>query len=326
MREDWDRRAAQDAESAIYTRDRATDAEDFARSGEANYNQLVRPYLPLLLDGRPAKDCRVVEIGCGIGRMTEWFARAFGAVDALDVSPLMLAEARRRLSGQDNIAFHAGNGSDLAPVASRSADLVFSYIVFQHIPSRAAIEGYVREAARVLKTQGVFKFQVNGDLSPAYARHERDTWLGEVFSRPEVAEMLRAAGFSTLAMEGAGTQYFVVTAIKGSAPPGHRCVLPGESWAEPLLLEGFGPAVEDSWRPLSGRARVRVEGEGSRLYAGIYFWPESCQHRLTLAGHGFEVATPGDHYFECPGSAGDIELTLEPPPLRDPAFRVLGLY
>jgi len=325
MREDWDRRAREDAERFIYTRDSASDAEDFVRSGEANYRQLVRPYLPILLGGKPACDCRAVEIGCGIGRMTEWLAADFGFVEALDVSPAMIQAARQRLGHVPNIAFHSGSGSDLAPVADASADLVFSYIVFQHIPSRTAIEGYVSDAARILKDGGAFKFQLNGDQTPAYLAHQRDTWLGEVFSEADVARMLAAAGLTPIASEGAGTQYYVVTAIKG-APPARSYVLPGEPWAAPFLMEGFGPAVDGSWRPMAGRAKLRVEGRGTRLYLGLYFWPESCHHELTVAGHRFQVSTPGDHYFECPRGEGEIEITLDPPPEKHPAFRVMGVY
>src|ERR1700739_4813063 len=131
MRKDWDRRAREDAESFIYT-----GAGNFASSGEANYKQLIRPYLPFLLRGKSPAECRIVEIGCGIGRMTQWLAASFGFVDAIDASPVMLETARERLGHQSNIAFHLGHGSDLAPVGNACADLVFSYIVFQHIPSR----------------------------------------------------------------------------------------------------------------------------------------------------------------------------------------------
>lgn len=325
MREDWDRRAQQDAERFIYTRDSASDTADFVRSGEANYNQLVRPYLPILLRGKPARDCRALEIGCGIGRMTEWFAANFGNVDAVDVSPVMIDAARQRLSHRSNICFHVGSGSDLTPVADVSVDLVFSYIVFQHIPSRAAIEGYICDAARVLKDGGTLKFQVNGDQSPAYLAHQRDTWLGEVFSPADVAGMLSGAGFTPIASEGAGTQYYMVTACKGD-PPARSYVLPGEPWAAPLLLEGFGDPVDGSWRPMTGNSKVRVEGAGDRLYLGLYFWPESCHHRLSLAGHNFQIASPGDHYFECEVKAAEIEIKLEPAPQKLPAFRVIGRF
>ena len=324
MREDWDARARQDAERNIYTRDDADDVNDFGLSGEANYNQLVRPYLPVLLSGREVRSCRVVEIGCGVGRMTEFLARDFGFVDAVDVAPAMIQGARRRLGHLPNIAFHAGRGSDLEPVEDGSADLVFSYIVFQHIPSRTVIESYVREAARVLRDGGAFKFQVNGDQSAAYLAHRRDTWLGETFSTGEASAMLASSGFSIISMEGAGTQYFVITARKG--PVQHAgYLLPGEPWAEPFLLHGFGAAVDASWRPMESRARVLLEGAGSLLYVGLYFWPESCRHRLTVAGHCFEVTESGDHFFECARVGGEIELALDPAPTRAPAFRVIGL-
>ena len=71
---------------------------------------------------------------------------------------------------------------------------------------------------------------------------------------------------------------------------------------------------------------MRLEGAGRRLYLGLYFWPESCRHRLTVAGHALEVSASGDHYFECPAQAGEIEIALDPPPARPPAFRVIGLY
>lgn len=324
MREEWDQRAREDAEHYIYTRDETGDVTDFAHSGETNYNQLVRPYLPILLCGRDARSCRVVEIGCGIGRMTEYFARDFGFVDAVDVSSEMIEGARRRLGHLSNIAFHAGGGSDLAAVADGIAELVFSYIVFQHIPSREAIERYVGEAARVLRDGGAFKFQLNGDQSEAYLAHDRDTWLGETFSDAEAREMLAHAGFSIISAEGAGTQYFVITARKGPAVR-EGYVLPGEPWAGELLLEGFGAPVDASWRPMGAKARVRLQGAGATVYMGLYFWPESCRHRLTIGGHAFEIAEPGDYYFECPGIAGDVAITLDPPPTKAPAFRVIGL-
>lgn len=328
MREDWDRRAREDAEYYIYTRDPAKHLDDFSASGQANYNQLVRPFLPMMLNGQPAHSARVVEIGCGLGRMTSCFARDFGFVEALDVSPEMIDGARRRLDGLSNVGFHIVSGRDLAPIADGSADLVFSYIVFQHIPSREVIESYVGEAARVLKESGVLKFQVNGDQSPEYLDHPRDTWLGETLSEAEARAMLVRWGFSAIALEGVGTQYFVITARKGESPRQRPYVLPGEPWAAPLLVEGFGPPVERSWRPVSANARVRLEGQGSHLYLGLYFWPESCHHQLTLAGHTFDVTAPGDHYFECTAKLGSIEfeIRIEPPPTRAPAFRILGLY
>lgn len=325
MRSDWDARAAEDAEHFIYSND-SVDALGFAASGKANYDQLVRPYLPYLLDGRLARECDVVEIGCGIGRMTEWFAREFRQVDAVDVSPIMIGKARQRLAACRNLRFHLIDGTRLNPIASSSAHLVFSYIVFQHIPSRESIDNLINESARVLRRGGVLKVQLNGDQSVDYAGHLRDTWFGETYSVAQVEAVLAQCGLNPIAMEGIGTQYFTVTARKGPEPAIASWILPGESGAE-YFLEGFGEPVEHSWRPMAASARIKVPGQGKRVYVGIYFWPDSCHHDIWLAGRRFRVDFPGDHYFECDAGPGsEIELRVEPPPATPPAFRVIGRY
>src|SRR5690349_5382992 len=107
MRDDWDARARADAERFIYTRDTVHSLADFDASGRANYDQLLRPYLPVLLDGRSPRVCRALEIGCGVGRMTRSAAEAFGEVHGVDVSPAMIEQARRRLADCANVKLHA---------------------------------------------------------------------------------------------------------------------------------------------------------------------------------------------------------------------------
>ena len=315
MKRDWNERALQNAEHFVYTRNPDADGADFDSSGRANYDQLVRPYLPVLLNGAAPRDCRVLEIGCGIGRMTRWFAESFGEVHGIDIAPEMIGQARDRLAAYPNVLLHTGSGFDLQPLPDAHFDLVFSYIVFQHIPSAAVIRNYVREAARVLKPLGAFKFQVNGDQSTAYRAHVRDTWQGETFSRGELHEMLDIAGLSVAAMEDPGTQYFVVTARKGAAPDRRSYYLPGEP-------------EDGGWRPVAPLSTVRLlspGGEGSRLYAGIYFWPVDPheEHRVTMTVD--EIALdprvargPGDHFLEWtlpPHASGfrEIRMDINPP-------------
>jgi ubiquinone/menaquinone biosynthesis C-methylase UbiE len=329
MREDWDQRAVEDAQRYVYTRDAETDVAGFDESGLANYDQLIRPYLPLLLDGRPAGECRVLEIGCGAGRMTRWLSAHFGAVDALDVSVEMLKRAAAALVGVSNVTFVEGTGIDLSGCPDSAFDLVFSYIVFQHIPSAAVVESYVREAARVLKPGACFKFQVNGDRSPAYLAHARDTWQGETFSREQVGAMLRAAGLEWIASEGENTQYCVITARNGSLAA--------------QAMGGLVDPVDDSWRPMDSCVRVRLrvpEGRSRRFYLAAYWWPHvafiPCSITVALAGRALGVAAverAGDAYVEfgVPDSfdAGievEAAVDLEPAPWKPPALRALGLY
>ncbi len=341
MRTDWDQRARSDAERYIYTRDSESDVAEFDRSGLANYNQLVRPFLPLLLDGKPSRDCRVLEIGCGAGRMTQWFAGAFGEVHGVDVSPEMIRLARRRLRHARNVELSVGDGVSLRPLPDRYFDLVFSYIVFQHIPSREIITGYVREAARVLKDGGAFKFQVGG-VSQSTSAEAADTWHGVSLSFEEAREMLAGTGFELISAEGAGTQLFVITAVKGPGGSRHprQCILPGEDPAGEMLLDGWGAAVDRSWRPVECSFSFMIDvnrGEAGLVYLGLYIWPgdgSRCRRIEVKAGGKpagrAEFHGEGDHYFEFPLPAGvvsgslKIDVELQPGFARQPACRVAG--
>ncbi|MGC4049782.1 MAG: class I SAM-dependent methyltransferase, partial [Paludibaculum sp.] len=63
-----------------------------ARPGRANYDQLVRAFLPVLLNNQDPRACSVLEIGCGVGRMTRWFTEYFGEVHGLDIAPEMISQ------------------------------------------------------------------------------------------------------------------------------------------------------------------------------------------------------------------------------------------
>lgn len=148
---------------------------------------------------------RVLEIGCGTGRLTRALANVFGEVHAVDVSGEMIQRARLALAGQPNAHVHQNNGCDLAVVPAGEFDFAYSNIVFQHIPSHAVIESYVREVHRLLRPGALFKFQVQGD--PNETRPD-DTWHGVWFSDEQVCAMAKRCHFEPRYRHGAGTQYF----------------------------------------------------------------------------------------------------------------------
>ena len=93
---------------------------------------------------------RVVEIGCGVGRLTRELAGRAARVDALDVSEQMLASPVSYNPGLANVRRLQGDGGSLGGVDDASATVCFSHVVFQHIPDPAVTLGYVREMGRVL--------------------------------------------------------------------------------------------------------------------------------------------------------------------------------
>src|SRR3954469_24068450 len=112
----------------------------------------------------------VVDIGCGIGRLTRALAARAGEVLAVDVSSEMLARAQQLNAHLDNVRWLHGDGTTLAPIAGSSADACFSHVVFNHIPDPAITLGYVREMGRVLRPGGWSAFQVSNDPeAPAHS-------------------------------------------------------------------------------------------------------------------------------------------------------------
>src|SRR5438552_14889889 len=105
------------------------DLEKFWLSGRDD----VERFLALLELGNTQK-LTVLEIGCGLGRMTHQFAARFHKVYALDVSSTMLDRARDYWGHSPTIEWILGNGEDLRQVSTASVDLVFSFMTLQHVP------------------------------------------------------------------------------------------------------------------------------------------------------------------------------------------------
>jgi SAM-dependent methyltransferase len=174
MRRDWDARAQKNAFHYIASWRKEWDLESFLASGEGDVERLVVPALTRCR--LPAAGKRVLELGCGAGRMTHSFARRFEKVYAFDLSPEMLSRARQIHSGQNNILWLLSNGVDLACVASDSMDFVFSYLVLQHLPEEPLALQYIREMLRVLRPGGAFLFQFNGGFEPTMNWRGRLAW------------------------------------------------------------------------------------------------------------------------------------------------------
>jgi SAM-dependent methyltransferase len=111
----------------------------------------------------------VLEIGCGVGRLTRGLSARAASVRALDVSAQMLELAREHNPELSNVEWLLGDGTSLEPIESSSVDACVSHVVFQHIPDPAITLGYVLEIGRVLRPGGWAAFQISND--PQVHRH-----------------------------------------------------------------------------------------------------------------------------------------------------------
>lgn len=103
---------------------------------------------------------RVLDHGCGVGRLTFAFAEQFEEVVALDVSPSMLVEAKANALqfGFSNVTFDVAD--DWLSNAVGTFDFVNSHMVLQHIPVRRGLRIMSRMLDK-LKEGGGFHFHIS---------------------------------------------------------------------------------------------------------------------------------------------------------------------
>ncbi len=204
MQRDWDERARKDPFFYIDSARAWSGAEEFFEAGEQGYRRLVEPELRAL--GVDPCGKRLLELGCGVGRMTRAFAQRFGRVVAVDISGEMLRLGRSYLAGVANVDWAQVSGVDLAPFQDGSFDVAFTHLVLQHVPDEETALDLVREMLRVLRPGGVFLIEFNsgphqadggGRTAAGSARRGGATRGGPPPDRPP-------AGVSHMAGGGAG--------------------------------------------------------------------------------------------------------------------------
>jgi SAM-dependent methyltransferase len=208
MRRDWDARAITNARHYVATGKTEWLDEEFFASGEKTVSGELLTDTINIFQGKDPQEMRILEIGCGAGRVTRALSNLFGEVHAVDVSGEMVERARQALADRKNVFLYQNNGYDLSVLPSVMFDFAYSTIVFQHIPSREIIENYVREVGRVLRPGALFKFQVQGADIPYEEHSAEGSWLGAPFSDAQIVEMAARCGFEPRYRHGAGTQYF----------------------------------------------------------------------------------------------------------------------
>jgi ubiquinone/menaquinone biosynthesis C-methylase UbiE len=205
MRADWNQRAADDANYFVAFGRRQQPDDEFFSTADGTVQQLL-PELKRFT-GREA----ALEIGCGPGRLMRPLARQFQEIHGVDVSDEMIRLAQERLGHTPNAFPQVCSGADLGMFPTAKFDFVYSYAVFQHIPSRDVVFSYLRDAFRVLKPGGIARCQLNG--LPPHAR-QYDTWSGVRITPDEIAEFVASTGFQLLALEQIWTQYTWITLRK----------------------------------------------------------------------------------------------------------------
>jgi ubiquinone/menaquinone biosynthesis C-methylase UbiE len=168
----------------------------------------------LVADLAVAPGARVLDVGCGTGRLAEHIADIvgpLGSVLGIDPLPERIAIARER--ARDNLDFTVGDARELAGLSDASVDVVVLNAVFHWLPEKA---GPLASFFRVLRPGGRLglttrppglrtvlqevRLQVLGE--PPFARHvrPRDGVLFRV-DADQMQALLVDAGFSDIRIE-----------------------------------------------------------------------------------------------------------------------------
>jgi SAM-dependent methyltransferase len=176
----------------------------------------------------------VVDIGCGVGRLTRALAQRTKRVLAVDVSRRMLDQAQALNPQLANVEWLHGDGLSLSVVADAAAHGCFSHVVFQHVPDAEVTLGYVRDMGRVVRPGGWALFQVSTDPtvhdSPAprrlagFGRRRRErperAWWGSAVSEADLRAAAADGGLEIEALLDAGSQFTTVLARRTDRPAG----------------------------------------------------------------------------------------------------------
>lgn len=157
------------------------DLGDFFESGRAEVDGLMSRTGAL---GRPLERRQALDFGCGVGRLTRALSTYFDRCVGIDISEQMVATAREVNRDVHNCQFAVNNGSDLRSWQAESFDLVYTQLVLQHLPGRAAILRCLEELVRLVRPGGLLVFQLPSYI-PALRRLQ---------PRPRLYRLLRGLG------------------------------------------------------------------------------------------------------------------------------------
>jgi len=166
------------------------------------YNRMIHRCQRLALDPwfDIAPGTRVLDVGCGVGRWSLLLAARGAAVTGMDLSPTMIAEARRRADASGMATRCRFLVQDLAHLdAGDQFDLMVGVTVLQHILDPEALRAAVQRMTEHLAPGGRM---VLLEAAPVSNSKHCDTTVFRARQRDVYLDLFARAGLEVRAMTG----------------------------------------------------------------------------------------------------------------------------
>ena len=192
MKRDWNVRAKVDPKMFVGLVE--PNEDNFFKNGEISLQRLLSK-LPIKID---AKKMRILEIGCGIGRLLIPLSDIFKEVIGVDISEEMLRICKNNINDIKNCNVFQNNGLDLTNFEGGNFDVCLANTVFQHIPEKNVVIEYIHEVERVLVENGIFIFNVYSLEQSNIIKDPPNTNTGVTFSENEIIEIAKKTNFKII--------------------------------------------------------------------------------------------------------------------------------
>jgi SAM-dependent methyltransferase len=226
---------------------------------------------------------RIVELGCGVGRIGHLLAPKVAHWEGADISANMLTVAKERLAEHRNVGFTELMRTSLVPLADASMDKAYCVAVFIHM-DKEDFYLYLEELARVVKPCGLIYFDTWNLASPIGWRRyalevaqyrgadigtRKDVARNQFSTPDEVRAFLEHAGFELLLMLPDSPWVQAVARRKGGSgdSSGERRRLAAQATQiayTPLWTELFDTLIKVTTEGLSPHTALAMMDDASR--------------------------------------------------------------
>ncbi len=279
MKDDWNRRVNHDYRFWM---------SDGLQSDEAMWQAGERDFAIVTAGIQNTAQKKILEVGCGVGRLLKPALQKFGHVIGVDVSEKAISKAREFLGADPKLTLQVGNGFDLQPIPNQCVDVVFSFAALTSMPTDV-ISHYLLEMHRVLIQGGTARLQVY--VGEEYRVCREDTLHVRCYSEKNLRAGFYAAGFDLeqmeelrlplqVSFEDIGIRAMMVSLTRADRQPlglgeVSQTLLPG---GEVEVSVVTNPQDLEKWTALNYAEKLAEEGKHEKAKQTLAYAVTHCQN------------------------------------------------